>query len=90
MSKPVTRNLSVYDGRRLLGHIEITPRTKRAPKVKAKDATGKNIGSFTSRKAALRAIDAANMPAHRPANKSANLQTSQAATALQPDRPRRC
>jgi len=86
----VTRNLSVYDGRRLLGHIEITPRWKRAPKVKAKDATGKNIGSFKSRKAALLAIDATNMSAHQPADKSANLLTSHAATALQPDRPRRC
>jgi hypothetical protein len=59
------RLLSAYDGRRLLGRIEIMPRYKRTPIVKAIDAIGKRLGRFKSQKAAMRAIDAAAAAAAR-------------------------
>jgi hypothetical protein len=53
------RILSAYDGRDLLGVLEITPRQKRAPIVKATDAAGKRLGIFKSTKAGIAAIDRA-------------------------------
>jgi hypothetical protein len=53
------RFLSVYIGRRLLGHLEITLRERRRPKVAAKDADGRHLGIFKSQRVALAAIDEA-------------------------------
>jgi hypothetical protein len=56
--KPTERTLSVYDGRRALGSIEIRRIKKiRTEQYRARLASGKKLGTFSTRKAALIAIE---------------------------------
>ncbi len=45
------------DDSHLLGCVEIVPPVKRVPKIKARDAAGKQIGIFKTQRAALTASD---------------------------------
>jgi hypothetical protein len=57
MSKPVTRNLSAYDGMTFIGTLKITKPARRRPSVKVRDRDGKSLGTFTSQKAGMAAIN---------------------------------
>jgi hypothetical protein len=55
----MTRNISAYDGMTFIGSLKITKRDRRHSIVKVCDRDGKNLGTFTSQKAGIAAINLA-------------------------------